>query len=728
RAGTLIVAPEGMVVVAIVGGRVTFAASSLVGTVAPAPAPTLSLEDAVVAAASDGGGKVAPGDVSRRGRVRDWIRLNVRGLQGVQLARRGARPWPGAGVRSAYETYLMDEDGSRAFRHFVDARTGEVVIRWREVDFAGEPTWEVFPAYPPLDYSSTDTRETWCWTPAEGCDLVLSTTLSRPPAARVPWDVNPRINSPTFTSFGNNARTTEKWLVPVGSATVAGVSTGPTVGVVPNTPRPNRDYVYPWTNRWFEQRCNPATAYLPPQLNDLDAAIANLFAMHNRMHDWSYWLGFTEETWNGQDSNFGNTGPDRRENDPERGNAQAGALTGGPPAFLSRDNANQFTPPDGSQPVTNMFLWQPVARAWYGPCVDGDFDMSVIAHEYTHMISNRMVAGPDQRLVGLQANAMGESWSDLVAVEYLNEYGFVPVAGENPFAVGAYVTRDPQAGIRNYGMNQSPLNYSDVGYDLTGPQVHADGEIWSATNFDIRQAMIERYGSLAARDATLQRRCADGQLPADRCPGNRRWVQLVFDAWLLMPPSGEVTMLDARDAMLAADRMRFGGANQDLLWNVFARRGFGENATSKFGSNDDEPRPSFESPFSGEATLTFRPVDAAGNPIADAELYVGHYEARVTPVADTAAHTDRPATVQMVPGTYDFVARADGYGMKRCTVTVAKTSDLGVAMPLNLASRSNGAAAAGDGVNQDRLIDDTEETNWASFGADVRGRQVTVRL
>ena len=30
------------------------------------------------------------------------------------------------------------------------------------------------------------------------------------------------------------------------------------------------------------------------------------------------------------------------------------------------------------------------------------------------------------------------------------------------------------------------LNFSDMGYDVTGPQVHADGEIWSKTNFDIR--------------------------------------------------------------------------------------------------------------------------------------------------------------------------------------------------------------------------------------------------
>ena len=61
---------------------------------------------------------------------------------------------------------------------------------------------------------------------------------------------------------------------------------------------------------------------------------------------------------------------------------------------------------------------------------------------------------------------MGESWSDLAAVESSNEYGFVPIADENRFAVGPYVTGDKRAGIRNYGMNVSPLNFSNVGYDF----------------------------------------------------------------------------------------------------------------------------------------------------------------------------------------------------------------------------------------------------------------------
>ena len=211
-----------------------------------------------------------------------------------------------------------------------------------------------------------------------------------------------------------------------------------------------------------QARCNPAV-FTSPQQNDIDAARANLLAMHNRMHDWSYQLGFTETAFNAQAYNFGKGG---LQGDPEHGNAQAGGVVGGPPGFPSRDNANQFSPADGVVPVTNMFLWQPIPAAFYSPCVDGDYDMSVIGHEYAHLISNRMVGGPNSNLSGNQAGAMGESWSDLAAAEFLNSQGLVPVADENPFAVGPYVTGDRVAGIRNYAMNESPLNYSNVGYDF----------------------------------------------------------------------------------------------------------------------------------------------------------------------------------------------------------------------------------------------------------------------
>ena len=111
---------------------------------------------------------------------------------------------------------------------------------------------------------------------------------------------------------------------------------------------------------------------------------------------------------------------------------------------------------------------------------------------------------------------MGESWSDLNALEYLNAYGLVPTADENPFSVGAYVTGNKLKGIRNYGLDLNPLNYSDVGCDVPGPEVHADGEIWNAVNFELRQVLIDKYNALyPAGNAQLQRD-ADGKIPANQ--------------------------------------------------------------------------------------------------------------------------------------------------------------------------------------------------------------------
>ena len=89
----------------------------------------------------------------------------------------------------------------------------------------------------------------------------------------------------------------------------------------------------------------------------------------------------------------------------------------------------------------------------------------------------------------------------------------------------------------------------------------------------------------------LQLRCAQGTggdqapLPPAECPGNRRWIQLMFDAFLLQ--QGATSMLDARDAMLAADRMRFGGANQEVMWDAFAKRGMGKGASTPDADSGD---------------------------------------------------------------------------------------------------------------------------------------------
>ena len=235
-----------------------------------------------------------------------------------------ALPLPQGGVVPAYETFILDNAAPLAFTHVINALTGQVVLRYNEVDYAGEPKWEQFPAYPGLDYSSTDTRETWCWEPAPDCERVIA---QDPGATPVAWDVDPTKGPTTHTTLGNNARSYENW-----------DDADPfSVGREPAQRRPQRDYQYPWTNQWYEQGCSP-DVYRSDAENDIDAATSNLFAGHNQMHDWSYRLGFTETTWNAQVSNF-ERGED--DSDPEQGNAQAGARVG------VRDNANQITPPDG---------------------------------------------------------------------------------------------------------------------------------------------------------------------------------------------------------------------------------------------------------------------------------------------------------------------------------------------------------------------------------------------
>ena len=732
RIGGLLAAPDGALTVGLTGSadagwRVAYASSSLTSDTTLDAAADLSVAEAWVEAADSSGVDASVADVEVAGRQAGWTQLDVAGVADTQLVRRVAFPTPKRGTIAAYEAYVLDtdEDGHViGDRVIVDADTGRVLFSESAVHHAlDNPKWSVFPSWPrttplnryPWNYPSADTREPWCWLNEAGCRLALAGSSPHP---AFPWDVVPPAGVPTFTTTGNYARSAENWM--------DFLFPGPTQ-YQPTSP--TRDYVYPWENVWFEERCDPDVLVVGSG-NDIDAATVNLFAMHSRMHNWSYHLGFTESAWNAQLHNFG---VGTAEGDPLIGMVQAGAVSHGPPTYAGRDNAFMRTLPDGTPSQSAMFLWQPIPGAFYAPCVDGDYDMAVIGHEYGHMIENRMI-GKGSNRVGFHAGAMGESFGDFVSMEQLNEYNLVP-GGDLAWAVGPYVTGNHSRAIRNYNMawpsagtfpqpgrevKVNPLNFGAVGYDIVGPQVHADGEIWSATNKGIRDLYVDRYGQ---GGSGLQQECADGDRPPEECPGNRRWIQTVFDAMLLMPVAP--TFLDARDAYLAADLLRFGGANQDLLWLGFARRGFGQNAATT-GTQDTEPVASYESPLHGEATLTFNAVakDEGGTPIANARVFVGHYEARATPVGPVTGFVPNPAG-------YDFVAQAPGYGHVRFHVRNLRAGEsraITIRMPTNWASQSKGATASGDGTNHGNLIDDTEATTWDASGAPVEGRQVLVTL
>jgi len=394
--------------------------------------------------------------------------------------------------------------------------------------------WKAFMASPPLHTlpsdpwgnPNTDTRKTLCWRAAAGCDLIVGNL-----ASRGPWDHDHKTNDPTLTTRGNNAKSASSW-------TDASAPSAPQY--MPSSA--TRDYTFPWSNDWFTRDCEP-TAAAPGASWDDQAATVNLFVAHNRMHDFAYYLGFTEQNWNAQDYNFG-LSEKWQENDALVGDSQSGGQT------TVRNNANMITFPDGQSSVTNMYFWGPVAASFYAPCVDGDYDMSIIAHEYTHMIENRMIGKGNTR-AGFHAGALGESVADLVATEYLEENGLLPSDDAGRYAVGPYATGNKVTGIRDYPLDGpmaggvpeqskqlliNALNFSDMGFDVTGPEVHADGEIWNAVNFRTRGLLIDKYKkNFPFDDQDLQESCAAGELPPQNCPGNRRWIQLVYDSFLLMP-------------------------------------------------------------------------------------------------------------------------------------------------------------------------------------------------
>lgn len=699
RIGGLRVAPDGVASIGLVGSpeagwSVAYASSTLVGEQPLAGRASLTSRAALAEAAQDVEAELDNADLTAAGVQAGWRVLEADGIEVDQLVRTVAFPTQD-GVRPAYETIFF-EGFEAGYRSFVDAQTGAVLYRESVVHQADDnPTWDVYPtspptglAKPPWNLPSQDQRDLWCWTDAPQCDLVLEND-----AAKVPWDVDPVTGQPTFTTVGNAVNAFESWTGNFGQQPVSDT----------------RDYRFPWTNVWFETGCNSGN--LVPGGNEIDASVANLFAGNWRMHDFAYQLGFTEETWNSQAFNFG-IRPEGG-GDPVLARAQAGAISG------SRNNASMGTRPDGTSSIMSMFVWQPAANSFYGPCVAGDYDMSVIGHEYTHMIENRMIGKGDGRS-GFHAGAMGESWSDFISAEYQNEHRLVRGNPTQRWATGGYVTGNLDRGIRNFNMAYRPaglfprpgrdhqigaINFGSMGYDITGPQVHADSQIWSATNHDLRTLLLDRYPS-TSRTRDLE--CAGGLRPAGECPGNRRWIQIVFDAMLLMPT--RPTMLDARDAYFAADLMRFGGDNQDLLWLGFARRGFGEHASVE-DVGDTDPVPSFESPLHEEATLRFESVakDEAGQPV-EADVFVGDYEARATPIQAVERFVPNPEG-------YNFIARADGYGHARFYVRRLRAGEdrtVTIGFPTNVASAAQGATAGGGGIRHQDLIDDTEATNWQS--------------
>jgi hypothetical protein len=303
-----------------------------------------------------------------------------------------------------------------------------------------------------------------------------------------------------------------------------------------------------------------------------EAATVQLFYWDNWMHDALYQFGFTEAAGNFQADNFGRGGLG---NDALQADAQDGlGLNDG----RHVNNANMSTPPDGCAPRMQMYVFDGVS-----PARDGSLDAQIVLHEYTHGLSTRLVGG-GAGIDALQTAGMGEGWSDFYALTLLADPaadvdGVYPMASYVAYhGFGTTFEENYYYGIRRYpyctDTNKNPLTFEDIdpwkaaAHDgvprnpLLGPfradlanEVHSQGEVWCMMLWEMRANLIRKHGPEA---------------------GNNLALQLVTDGLKLSPPNPN--FVQARDAILLADRMWSGGANAPEIWSAFAKRGLGFNA------------------------------------------------------------------------------------------------------------------------------------------------------
>jgi extracellular elastinolytic metalloproteinase len=193
---------------------------------------------------------------------------------------------------------------------------------------------------------------------------------------------------------------------------------------------------------------------------------------------------------------------------------------------------------------------------------DSDFDNGVIAHEYGHGISNRLTGGAMNSSCLTNQEQMGEGWSDFFALVMSHEPGD---KGTDSRGIGNYLTGENQNGngIRTYpystNKNISKYTYNSI-KTLSVP--HGVGSVWSAMLWDLYWAMIDKHGF----DKDIYYGTG----------GNNMAMQLVIDGLKLQPCNPG--FVDGRNAILLADRINNKGANQLLIWEIFAARGLGFSA------------------------------------------------------------------------------------------------------------------------------------------------------
>jgi extracellular elastinolytic metalloproteinase len=487
------------------------------------------------------------------------------------------------------------------------------------------------------------------------------------------------------------------------------------------TPSSGTDFVYPFTAYTPTAACTATepcawdtstatTRSATRTTNQLQNGV-QAFYLVSTYHDHlaSAPIGFTSAS-----GNFEKSGGDAVDTQTDDG-----AATG--PDADHRNNANMSTPPDGSPPTMQMYLFRPTALVFRS--MNGGDDSGVVWHEYTHGLSNRLITNADGSgaLSSAQSGAMGEGWSDWYASDWQERLGFKSdTAAPGEIDIGDYTDADPHT-LRSQALDcpvgpataacpgapdtaGGGYTYGDFGKVFGSPEVHADGEIWAETLWDLRRA-----------------------LPGTPAEASDLAEQLVTDGMRLSPP--EPTMLDMRNAILAADQAT-GGVHHDLIWQVFSHRGMGFFAGAANGA-DTEPVEDFTLPPAAggpKGSATGVVTDAAsGLPIAGARVDFGGAPG----FADDTDANGRYAIANLPAGSYPKLAALPPAGHNSAVARdIAITADATTTHDFHLdrdwASLEAGAAvtqvsensSAPLGCGVAKAFDQSQTTGWSAWNPD----------
>jgi extracellular elastinolytic metalloproteinase len=562
-----------------------------------------------------------------------------------------------AGPRAAWQT-ITSPTTSSMYLHVVDAATGKVLYR-RNLGSDANATGDVWDNYPAAPKGGTPSVRQLSGLPKDSPNL-----------AGNPAHVYLDVNDDNVANPGEEVTPTAKGkflypqqIFPLGAAN-------------------NCSAAFPCT--W-----DPATPN-SWQTNAAQTAVQNYYFVA-KFHDHlkAGPIGFTRAA-----GNF-----EAVDGDAVQVNTDDGANTaGGLPDPNHQDNANFNTPPDGIAPRMQMYLFEDVFVA-----SAGSDEADIVYHEYTHGLSNRLVvdANGDSTLGNIQAGSMGEAWSDWYANDFLVDQGFFSdTKADGDIRVGQYVGHGTDL-IRTQPLDckvgstaaacahtdtsliaaPGGYTYGDFGKIIGRPEVHADGEIWGETLWDLRDAL-----------------------------GSKKTENLVTRAMELSPANP--SYLDERNAILEADTVNYNGKDINKIWSVFAHRGMGYFAGSVDG-DDATPAEDFSLPPAANTprgSLTGTVADSATNaPIAGVTVGFGGHDTGFT--ENWAAQTAADGTYRIdgiVAGTYPkvYAVGGAGYDQQVATVSVSRSGTV-----KNWALRRDWAALSGGGT-----IADSNDTSGTVFG------------